>query len=181
MRSSNAIGLAVLGFAILAGAAIVLDVGGVQQKLFLESAPPRQAVIAKLPEPKAPEPSRAGPPAEITPAWFVNSSGLDGAELERQATRAPMVVYLQSRDCDGCRKFERDVLAAAPVKTFFAGVVKVRIDVKAGDREQKVAQRFGALRLPAVWVVPQRGPGHLVPLQRGSAFLSPSELVGFLR
>ncbi len=180
MRSSNAIGLAILGFAILAGAAIVLDVGGVQQKLFVDSGPQRQAVTAKLPEPKPAEP-RPGPPAEITPAWFVNSNGLDGAELERQATRAPMVVYLQSRDCEGCRKFERDVLAAAPVKSFFSGVVKVRIDVKAGDREQKIAQRLGAGGLPAVYVVPQRGPGHLVPLQRGSAFLSPSELVGFLR
>ena len=180
MRSSNAIGLAILGFAILAGAAIVLDVGGLQQKLFLESGPQQHAVIAKLPEAK-PDAPRPGPPPELTPAWFVDSNGLDGAELERQATRAPMVVYLQSRDCDGCRKFERDVLAAATVKSFLAGVVKVRVDVKAGDREQKVAQRFGASGLPAIYLVPVHGPGHLVPLQRGSGFLTPSELVAFLR
>ena len=180
MRSSNSIGLAVLGFAILAGAAIVLDAGGIQQKLFVEAAPRQREVVAKLPEPKA-EPPRPGPAPEITPAWFVDSNGLDGAELERQATRAAMVVYFQSRACDGCRKFERDVLAAGPVKSLFAGMVKVRVDVKAGEREQKLARRFGVDALPAVYLVPARGPGHLVPVRRGDSFLAPSELVGFLR
>lgn len=180
MRSSNALGLAILGFAILAGSAIVLDLGGLQQKLFVGSTPAARAVIPRLPEPKPAEP-RSGPPPEVTPAWFVDSNGLDGAELERQATRAPMVVYLQSRACDGCRKFERDVLSAAPVKSLFHGMVKVRIDVKAGDREQKIARRFGVASLPALYVVPERGPGHLVPLRRGSAFLSPPELVAFCR
>ncbi len=181
MRGSNAIGLAVLGFAILAGAAIVLDAGGLQQKLFLESAgPPQRAVFAKLPELKVEAP-RPGPQPEITPAWFVDSNGLDGAELERQATRAPMVVYLHSPDCSDCRKFERDLLAAATVKAFFAGLVKVRVDVKAGDRERKVARRFGARVLPAVYLLPMHGPGHLIPLRRGAAFLKPAELVAFLR
>src|SRR3954471_10858789 len=100
------IGALVLIVALAFGAALVLDLGGLQSKLFAEgpeqSAPP----AAKLPPPAAPP----KPAAPITPAWYIGGSGYDGAELERQAARASMLIYFQKRRCDACRRFEHDVL-----------------------------------------------------------------------
>jgi thiol:disulfide interchange protein len=168
------IGGMVLLLAVAALGALWFDVGGVQAKLFAEPNEPKRAVNAKLPA--APAASR--PAADVTPAWFVGASGFDGAELERQSTRASLLVYFQKKSCDGCRRFEKDVLAAPEVKSFLYGVVKVRVDPDDGDREQKLARRFGVSQLPAVAVVPQQGPSRLLP---DSALKSPRELIAFAR
>lgn len=173
------IGVAVLLLALGFGVALVMDVGGLQSKLFNEGPPEKKPpAVAKLPAPAdKPEP----PPGPVTPAWFVGANGFDGAELERQGARAPMVVYFQKRRCDGCRKFEHDVLASADVKGFLETAVKVRVDPEDGEREKKLAQRFGVVTVPAFVLVPQRGPAHQIPLQRASGLLSPRELIAFCR
>jgi thiol:disulfide interchange protein len=164
----------VLLAALAVGAALVLDVGGVQARLFAEGPDPARALAPKFPAaPPAPAPA-----APITPAWYLGASGYDGAELERQAARANLVVYFQRRRCDPCRRFEHEVLGAPEVKSFLAEVVKVRVDPDDGDREQKLAKRFGVTTLPAVAVIPQRGPPHLLPEQ---ALGNPRLLVSFLR
>jgi thiol:disulfide interchange protein len=175
---ARASGVIVFCLALAFGAALLLDVGGLQAKLFGENPPERPAVTAKL-SGKAPDTAPA--PAAVTPAWYVGANGLDGAELERQAARALMVIYFQKPRCEECRRFEREVLAASEVRSFLAGVVKVRVDPGDGDREQKLARRFGVEHLPALAVVPQRGPPHLVPLERGGSLLSPHQLVAYCR
>ena len=89
-----------------------------------------------------------------------------------------MVVYFQKRACEGCRRFEKDVLAAPEVKSFLSGVVKVRVDPGDGEREQKLARRFGVSQLPAVAVVPPQGPPRLLP---DGALHSARELIAFAR
>jgi thiol:disulfide interchange protein len=166
-------GLALL-LAVVFGAALWFDVGGLQGRLFAEPAEKAQAIAPKLP------PAAAAPhaPAEITPAWFLGASGYDGAELERQSARASLLLYFQKRSCEGCRRFEKEVLAAPEVKSFLTGVVKVRVDPDDGDREQRLARRFGVSQLPAVAVVPAQGPARLLP---DTALRSAHELVAFAR
>jgi thiol:disulfide interchange protein len=166
-------GLALL-LAVIFGAALWFDLGGLQTKLFAEPPEGKHVVTARLPPPAA----ASRPAADITPAWFLGASGYDGAELERQSARASLLVYFQKRSCDGCRRFEKDVLATPEVKSFLASVVKVRVDPDDGDREQKLARRFGVSRLPAVAVVPQQGPARLLP---DTALHSSRELIAFAR
>jgi hypothetical protein len=174
---ARASGVIVLLLALAFGAALLLDLGGLQAKLFTEGPPERPAVAAKLPG----KPAENPPPGPITPVWYIGANGYDGADLERQSARATLLVYFQKRSCEECRKFEREVLGAPEVRAFLAGVVKVRVDPGDGDREQRLARRFGVERLPALAVIPQRGPSHLVPLERGKALLSPHELIAFCR
>src|SRR5258706_15854617 len=102
------IGALVLIAALAFGAALVLDIGGLQSRLFAEG-PERPPP----PSPKLPAPAAAPKPvAPITPAWFIGSSGYEGAELERQAARASMMIYFQKRNCEGCRRFEHERLGA---------------------------------------------------------------------
>ncbi|TMA19689.1 MAG: hypothetical protein E6J88_18125, partial [Deltaproteobacteria bacterium] len=77
------IGPWVLVAAIVFGAALVFDVGGLQSRLFAEG-PERQRELAP---PKLPAPEVQKPAAPITPAWYLGASGYEGAELERQAAR----------------------------------------------------------------------------------------------
>jgi hypothetical protein len=147
--------LAVLVF----GAALVFDFGGLRTRLFADEgdrAPPPP--LAKLPEPAAAQ----KPAAPVTPAWYLGASGYEGGELERQSARANMVVYFQRKKCDPCRRFEREILASAEVKSFLSDVVKVRLDLDDGDAG-KLATRFGVSGVPALAVVPQRGPPRLLP------------------
>jgi hypothetical protein len=175
---ARAWGVVVLFAALGFGAALLLDVGGLQSKLFTEGLPERAPPTARLPEKPGAASSAPGP---ITPVWYIGANGFEGADLERQSARATLVVYFQKRSCDACRKFEREVLASAEVKSFLENVVKVRVDPGDGVREQRLARRFGVERLPALAVIPQRGPPHLVPLERGRALLSPHELIAFCR
>ena len=170
MRSS--IGALVLLAALAFGAALVLDLGGLQSRLFADGPerPPPPAV-AKFPSP----PPQQKPAAPITPAWYLGGSGYEGAELERQAARASMVIYFQKRKCDGCRRFEHEVLAAPEVKSFLSDVVKVRVDA---DEERKLAARFGVSGVPAIAVIPQHGPPRLIPEKALSA---PHQLIAFCR
>jgi Thioredoxin-like len=172
MRSIGAI---VLLAALAFGAALVLDVGGLQGRLFADGPdhPPPPA-LAKLPAPAAPQ----KPAAPITPAWYLGASGYEGGELERQAARATMVVYFQKKKCDACRRFEHEVLGAAEVKSFLGGVVKVRVDPDDGAAEQKLAARLGITGVPAVAVIPQRGPPRLLP---DRALAGPRQLIAFSR
>jgi hypothetical protein len=170
---ARASGVIVLFLALAFGAALLLDLGGLQTKLFTEGPSQRPVVTAKLPE-RPPEKAPSGP---LTPAWFVGANGYDGAELERQSARATMVIYFAKRACEECRKFEREVLGTSEVKSFLEGVVKARVDPDDGEREQKLARRFGVDRLPALAVIPQRGPPHLVPLQH----VTPHQLVAYCR
>ena len=165
-RSSGTLGVVVLVLALGFGAALLLDLGGLQGKLFTEGPPERPAPpeSARLPPPATPAPAPAGP---VTPAWFLGASGFDGAELERQSARATMLVYFQKKRCDECRQFEKSVLAAPEMKAFLQDVVKVRIDPGDGAREEKLARRFEVHDLPALAVVPQRGAVRLVPLRAG--------------
>jgi len=153
------IGAWVLVAAIVFGAALVFDVGGLQSRLFAEG-PERQRELAP---PKLPAPEVQKPAAPITPAWYLGASGYEGAELERQAARVNMVIYFQKRSCDPCRKFEHEVLGSAEVKSFLADVVKVRVDPDDGAAEHKLAARFGVSGVPAVAVIPHQGPPRLVP------------------
>lgn len=182
---SNAIGLGLLGLAVLFAAAVATDFRGLQTRLFTDSTPAKAVPALAKPALEKPAAERPAPAAalaaSVTPAWFLDASGFDGGELERQSARAPMVVYFQKKACEACRRFEREVLAAPEVKSFLGGVVKVRVGVDAGDREQKLARRFGVEDLPALVAVPQRGAPHVVPVRRAKAFLSPQELVSFLR
>ena len=98
--------------------------------------------------------------------------------MERQAARASLLIYFQRRSCAGCRKFEKEVLASAEVKSFLGGVVKVRVDPDDGEREQKLARRFGVSQLPAVVVLPPQGPPRLLP---DTALRSPHALIAFSR
>src|SRR5213595_338933 len=132
------IGALVMIAALALAAALVLDVGGLQSRLFADP-PEKQREIAA---PQLPAPAAQKPAAPITPAWYLGASGYDGAELERQSARASMVIYFQKRACDACRKFEHDVLAATEVKSFLADVVKVRVDPDDGAAEKKLAARF---------------------------------------
>ena len=166
-------GLALL-LALAFGAALLLDVGGLQGKLLADGPSSEHKVTPRFAPAAAPRP----PAAEITPAWFLGASGYDGAELERQSARAPLLVYFQKRACDGCRRFEKEVLAAPEVKSFLGTVVKVRLDPDDGDREQKLAHRFGVTDLPAVVVVAQQGPPRLLPQ---AALRSPHQLIAFSR
>ena len=108
MRS---IGVLVFLAALVFGAALVLDLGGIQSRLFADGPDRPPPPVAKLPAP-APSPKPAAP---ITPAWYLGATGYQGAELERQAARASMVVYFQKRKCDACRRFEHEVLGAPEV------------------------------------------------------------------
>ena len=166
-------GLALLAAAVFGGL-LWFDVGGVQAKLFADPPDSKREIAAKLPAPAPASP----PSAEITPAWFLGASGFDGAELERQSARATLLVYFQRKRCDGCRRFEKEVLAAPEVKSFLGTVVKVRVDPDDGEREQKLARRFGVSSLPAVAVVPQNGPSRLLP---AAAMESPRALVAYSR
>jgi len=168
------IGGLALAIALAFGAALLLDVGGLQAKLFAEGQDKPHVVVPRL----GTAPASQKPQAEITPAWFLGASGYDGAELERQAARAPMFVYFQKRSCEGCRRFEKDVLAAPEVKSFLGGAVKVRVDPGDGESEERLARRFGVSDLPAVAVVPLQGPARLLP---SAAFRSPHELIAFAR
>ena len=171
MRSIGAI---VLLAALAFGAALVLDVGGLQGRLFADGPERPPPPVAKLPAPAAPQ----KPAAPITPAWYVGASGYEGGELERQAARATMVVYFQKKKCDACRRFEHEVLGAAEVKSFLSDVVKVRVDPDDGAAEHQLAARFGITSLPAVAVIPQRGPPRLIP---DRALSSPHQLIAFSR
>lgn len=167
-------GLALL-LAVTFGALLWFDVGGLQTRLFADGASEAKRVVSpKLAQ--APAPQR--PAQEITPAWFLGANGFDGAELERQSARASLIVYFQKKSCDPCRRFEKDVLATPEVKSFLGGLVKVRVDPEDGEREQKLAHRFGVAQLPAVAVVPPQGPPRLLP---ETALKSPRELIAFAR
>ncbi len=166
-------GLALL-LALAFGAALYFDVGGLQTKLLADGQDKPRVIFPQLGA--APSPPR--PHAEITPAWFLGANGYDGAELERQASRASLLVYFQRRSCAGCRRFEKDVLASPEVKSFLGGVVKVRVDPDDGEREQKLARRFGVSQLPAVAVIPPQGPPRLLP---AAALRSPHDLIAFSR
>jgi hypothetical protein len=173
--SRSSIGALVLLAAIGFGAVLVLDLGGIQSRLFADGSEQKSPpALAKLPA--VPPPQK--PAAPITPAWYLGASGYEGAELERQAARASMVIYFQKRRCDPCRKFEHEVLGAAEVKSFLSDVVKVRVDPDAGDPEHKLAARFGVDGVPAIAVIPQRGPPHLVPPK---ALSTPHTLIAFCR
>ena len=171
MRS---IGVLIFLAALAFGAALVLDVGGIQARLFAGDPERPPPPVAKLPAPAAPP----RPAAPITPAWYLGATGYEGGELERQAARASMVVYFQRRKCDACRRFEREVLAAPEVKAFLSGVVKVRLDPDDGPAEQKLAARLGVGGVPAVAVVSQHGPPRLLP---DKALSSAHQLVAFSR
>jgi hypothetical protein len=163
--------LAALGF----GAALVLDLGGIQSRLFADGAEQKPPPLAaRLPSPPPPQ----KPSVPITPAWFLGASGYEGAELERQSARAGMVVYFQKRSCDPCRKFEHQVLGSPEVKSFLTGVVKVRVDPDDGDAEHRLAARFGVSGVPAVALVPHQGPPRLLP---DKALSNPHLLVAFSR
>ena len=168
------IGAWVLVAAIVFGAALVFDVGGLQSRLFAEG-PERQRELAP---PKLPAPEVQKPAAPITPAWYLGASGYEGAELERQAARVNMVIYFQKRSCDPCRKFEHEVLGSPEVKSFLADVVKVRVDPDDGAAEHKLAARFGVSGVPAVAVIPHQGPPRLVP---DRALSNPNLMIAFSR
>ena len=165
------IGGVVLIAALAFGAALVLDLGGLQSRLFAEGPEKPPAIAAKLPAPALPP----KPAAPITPAWFIGGSGYEGAELERQAARAAMVIYFQRHKCEACRKFEHEVLGSAEVKSFLTDLVKVRVDA---DEEKKLAARFGVTSTPAVVVVPRQGPPRAIP---DRALSSPHQLIAFSR
>src|SRR5437879_6224447 len=112
---ARASGVIVLLLALAFGAALLLDLGGLQSKLFSEGPAERPALTVKLPEKIAEKVPAPGP---VTPVWYIGANGFDGADLERQSARAAMVIYFQKRACDLCRKFERDVLGTAEVKSF---------------------------------------------------------------
>jgi hypothetical protein len=169
----SSIGVLVLLAALAFGAALVLDLGGIQSRLFpggSERTPP----LAKLPAP----PPSPKPTAPITPAWYLDANGYEGAELERQAARASMVIYFQKRKCDACRRFEREVLGAPEVKSFLSEVVKVRVDPEDGESERKLAARFGVRGVPAIAVIPHHGPPRVLP---DRALSTPHQLVAFSR
>jgi hypothetical protein len=169
MRLGTVVLLAALAFAAL----MVLDLGGLRTRLFADRDERAPEITPKLPAPVAQKPA-----APITPAWFLDASGYDGAELERQAARVNLVVYFQRRKCDPCRRFERDVLGAPEVKSFLQDVVKVRVDPDDGDAERKLAMRFGVSEVPAVAVVPHQGPPRLLPPR---ALSNPHLLIAFSR
>lgn len=160
--------------AVVVSAVLVLDVGGLRSRLFAERAEQQR----ELAPPRLPAPATNKPSAPITPAWYLGASGYEGAELERQSARANLIIYFQKRACDPCRKFEREVLGSPEVKSFLAGVVKVRVDPADGDAEHKLAARFGVADVPAIAVVPHQGPPHLLP---DKALSNPHLLVAFLR
>jgi len=170
MRMGALVLIAALAFA----GALVLDVGGLRSRLFAESPDPQREIAV----PRLPAPAAQKPAAPITPAWYIGASGYEGAELERQSARANMVIYFQKRACEPCRKFERDVLASAEVKSFLADVVKVRVDPDDGAAEHKLAARFGVADVPAIAVIPHQGPPRLLP---DRALANPHLLVAFSR
>jgi thiol:disulfide interchange protein len=166
------VGPFVLIVAIVAGSALVLDVGGIQRRLFVEKdAPPKTLPVLaeQQPPPK---------PAEVTPAWYLGANGFDGAELERQSARAAMLVYFQRKQCDECRRFEREVLDAQSVRQFLQGLVKVRVDPDDGDRERRLMQRYEVASVPGVVVVSLQGPPRVLPK---AALAAPSRLIAFSR
>jgi hypothetical protein len=160
--------------ALVISLALVFDAGGVRSRVFGER-PEQQREFAP---PRLPAPATTTPSAAVTPAWYLGASGYEGAELERQSARANLIIYFQKRACDPCRKFEREVLASPEVKSFLADVVKVRVDPDDGAAERKLAARFGVSDVPAIAVVPDRGPPRRLPDQ---ALANPHLLVAYSR
>lgn len=143
----GAIGWVVLFAALAFGAAFAVDFHGLQRAILDER--PRHAV---------------------TPAWYLDASGYDGAEAEQKSAQAPMLVYFHKRVCEPCRKFEHEVLG--PAKPQLASVVKVRVDVDAGDREKQLAKRFGVESAPGLALVPADGTPRALPLPKTSRELA---------
>ena len=184
---SGSIGFIILFSVICFGAAVVFDLGGIGGKVnkLLAFGPPDtpSAPAAPAPAPTA-LPSAAiktgdGAPA-VTQAWFLDSGGYDGAVSERKSTGASMIIYFQKRGCDACRIVERELLASAEMKRFLASVVKVRIDVAAGDPETRIAQHFKVSDLPSLVAVSPSGDAHLVQLQRGGGLIPTEKVIASL-
>lgn len=179
-RSGGLLGFTLFAAVLALGAALIFDLGGLGTRLLSMDASPHPA---RAPLAVKPIQLAATPAVALTPVWYLDASGYDGAELERQGARTSLVLYFKKQRCDDCRRFEHEILDAPEVKKFLTGVVKVRVDLESGERERVLAKRFGVEGAPALVVVPQSGPPRVIPLHPAGArsALTSAQLVAYLR
>jgi len=168
------IGLIVFALALAFGAAIWFDVGHIGEQLarLVSDNPSRAAAPSAASRDRTPPAS----PVAITQAWYLDVPGYAGADDERRAAHAPMLVYFQTRSCDLCRRVDRELLASPEMKPLLDGAVKVRVDVMSSAREQRLAQKLGALAVPALIEIDAKGLSHKLPLELAGKLVSPAQL-----
>ena len=110
--------------------------------------------------------------------WLFGATGYQRAlELQREM-KIPLVVYFYTDWCPYCRSLDNDYLAAAPVREYLRGVVKVRINPEDGPAEEAIARKYSVTGYPAFFVMRTQNslPRKVHPFRRGKD-LTPAEFV----
>jgi tetratricopeptide (TPR) repeat protein len=121
------------------------------------SDPGRTAPAATSTTPALVEEAPGAPPAPlpVSAQWYEGADGYRRAQEEQRRTRAAMLVYFRVDWCPYCQRLDREVLPAAAVSRFLAGVVKVRVNPERSAPDRALAQSYGADRFPSVFVIPR--------------------------
>lgn len=85
--------------------------------------------------------------------WMLDAPGWSRVTGPDRAKDQPMLVYFGVPFCKYATAFERDTLADPAVRARLSGFARVRINPEAGETEKRVADDFGVMVYPTVYVV----------------------------
>jgi thiol:disulfide interchange protein DsbD len=78
------------------------------------------------------------------------------AVAEARDSGRPLALLFYTEWCSACKELRRSVLAAPEVKRYLQDFVRVKVDLDGGSAARALAERFGVLGVPTLFVIPPR-------------------------
>jgi thiol:disulfide interchange protein len=100
-----------------------------------------------------------GPEPPTGSSWHEGADGFITALDEATVDKKPLAVYFYTDWCGYCRQLERELLFKEELVEFLGeNVTTVRINPERGQQESAIAQRYGVVGYPSLYLHP--GPCH---------------------
>jgi len=100
-----------------------------------------------------------GPEPPAGSSWHEGAEGFVAALDEATEDQKPLAVYFYTDWCGYCRQLERELLFKEELVDYLGGnLTTVRINPERGQQEGAIAQRYGVIGYPSLFL--HAGPGH---------------------
>jgi tetratricopeptide (TPR) repeat protein len=85
--------------------------------------------------------------------WGHGATGYELAVIDAQKGESPMILYFHMDSNESCERLENEYLGVYEVDEFLINIPKSEIDLGGGEFEKAIADQYGVVNNPALFVI----------------------------